>query len=344
MKKLSKLTTIPQHITLEENLHPEATGDFTTLLNDFTLALRIISRDVRRAGLNDILGLTDETNVHGEIIQNLDIHAATIIKKIMSKRANVCAMVSEEDENVIYVDKNGKAGKYILLFDPLDGSSNIDVNATIGTIFSIYKRLDNSEEKCGEKDILQPGHKQVAAGYALYGSSTVMVYSTGHGVHMFTYDPTVGEFLLIRENVKIPPRGKYYSVNEGYYHKWDQETREYIDYLKTPTEDKPKTYSLRYIGSFVADFHRTLLSGGIFMYPRDSSKPEGKLRLFYEANPMAMLVEQAGGKAIDGKQRILEIQPTHIHQRTPLIIGGKDDVEEYEKFLRREHPYQKSKR
>lgn len=336
---LSKITTIPQHITKEEELHPEATGDFTSLMNDLTLAIRIISRDVRRAGLNDILGMTQSTNVHGEQVRKLDDYSNEVIKKAMTKRGHICALASEEEEEMIKM-KNG--GKYLLLFDPLDGSSNIDVNVTIGTIFSVYKRLDiNSEEDVTLDDILQSGYKQVAAGYALYGSSTNLVYTTGHGVHIFTFDPTIGEFLLTKENVKIPNKGKSYSVNEGNYYSWDDNLRQYIDYLKTPSTDKTRPYSLRYIGSFVADVHRTLLNGGIFLYPGSSSKPSGKLRLMYEANPMAMIVEQAGGRATNGNQRVLEIQPNEIHQRTPLIIGSKEDVFEAEEFLKGSHPYQK---
>ncbi len=343
VKKLSKLTTIPQHITLEEDYHPDATGDFTTLLNDLTIAIRIISRDVRRAGINDILGLTDDTNIHGEIVKNLDKHSNNIIKKVMKKRATVCALVSEEENELIKISRNNISGKYVMLFDPLDGSSNIDVNATIGTIFSFFKRINPKDTTPGTvEDALQPGYKQIAAGYALYGSSTVFVYTTGHGVHMFTFDPTIGEFLLTRENIKIPDRGNSYSVNEGYYNKWDKPTQEYIKYLKGAPDDNKKSYSLRYIGSFVADFHRTLLNGGIFLYPQDTTKPEGKLRLFYEANPMSMVIEQAGGKAINHKlERILDIEPKSIHQRTPIIIGSKENVEEYEQFAKGVHPYQK---
>lgn len=339
---LSKITTIPQHITMEEELHPEATGDFTSLLNDLTLALRIISRDVRRAGLNDILGMTQSTNVHGEQVRKLDDYSNEVIKRSMMKRGHLCAMASEEEPEIIKLKSENGQGKYILLHDPLDGSSNIDVNVTIGTIFSLYKRLDpNSEEPSTIEDVLQPGYKQVGAGYALYGSSTNLVYTSGHGVHIFTFDPTIGEFLLMKENVKIPNRGKSYSVNEGNYYKWDDRLRQFIDYLKTPSTDKTRPYSMRYIGSFVADVHRTLLNGGIFLYPGDSSKPSGKLRLMYEANPMAMIIEQAGGRATNGNQRILEIQPNEIHQRTPLIIGSKEDVFEAEEFLKGTHPYQK---
>lgn len=341
---LSKIHTIPQHIAMEEELHPEATGDFTSLLNDLTLAIRIISRDVRRAGLNDILGMTDNKNIHGENVRKLDEYSNEVIKRAMTKRGHICAMASEEDSEIIIVNDqiNGERGKYILLHDPLDGSSNIDVNVTIGTIFSIFKRLNTDAEiPATKEDVLQAGYKQVSAGYALYGSSTNMVYTTGHGVHIFTFDPTIGEFLLTKENIKMPNKGKSYSINEGNYYKWDDSLRQYIDYLKTPSTDKTRPYSLRYIGSLVADIHRTLLNGGIFVYPGDSTQPEGKLRLMYEANPMAMIIEQAGGRATNGKQRILEIEPEEVHERVPLIIGSKEDVFEAEEFIKGSHPYQK---
>jgi len=341
---LSKVTTIPQHISGEEALYPEASGDFTSLINDLTLAIRIISRDVRRAGLSDILGMTEDTNIHGEQVQKLDSYSNEVIKRAMLKRGHICAIASEEDTEVTIITENDskEKGKYVLLYDPLDGSSNIDVNATIGTIFSLYKRVDpDSDGPPKISDVLQPGYKQVAAGYALYGSSTTMVYTTGHGVHVFTFDPTVGEFLLTKENVTIPNRGKSYSLNEGYFHKWDKNLQAYINYLKTPSEDKNRPYSMRYIGSFVADFHRTLLKGGVFLYPADSSKPQGKLRLMYEANPMAMIIEQAGGKSTDGRRNTLDIVPQNVHERTPVIIGSKEDVEEAESFLQGTHPYLK---
>ena len=337
-----KITTVHQHITWEENLHPEATGEFSNLLNHTTLAISIISRDVRRAGLNDILGLTSGTNVHGERVKKLDLYANEVFTRIMERSGNICVMASEEDEEPVPISPNGKSGKYVLVFDPLDGSSNIEVNVTIGTIFSLYKRIDiKSEEPGSAKDILQPGYKQVGAGYALYGSSTVLVYTTGHGVHTFTYDPTIGEFLLTKENLQMPDRGTYYSINEGNYHKWDEMTRQYIDYLKTPSSDKLRPYGMRYIGSGVADIHRTLYKGGIFLYPADTSHPKGKLRLVYEANPLAMIIEQAGGRATDGEKRILELHPTDIHERTPLALGSKEDVFDYESFLKNEHSEQR---
>jgi len=338
----SKLTTISHHIGAEQNLHPEATGEFTTILNDLQLAIRIISRDVRRAGLNDILGLTRSTNIHGEQVRKLDAYSNDVIKKAMLSSGHICVMASEEEDEPIFNQTDGYSGKYVIVFDPLDGSSNIDINVTIGTIFSLYKRIDPSgETPASLEDILQPGYKQTAAGYALYGSSTILVYTTGHGVHAFTYDPTIGEFLLTRENIKMPSKGSQYSINEGNYYKWDDRLRQYIDYIKTPSKDKTRPYALRYIGSAVADVHRTLLKGGIFIYPKDDKNPNGKLRLVYEANALSMLIEQAGGRATDGERRILDKKPKDIHERTPLILGSKEDVFECEDFLRGEHPIQK---
>ena len=339
---VSKITTISHHIDAEQALHPKATGDFTGLLNDLTLAIRIIARDVRRAGLNDILGLTKSTNVHGEQVRKLDLYANDVLKATLSKGGHLCAMASEEDDDMVLIDvPNKKKAKYIIVFDPLDGSSNIDVNVTIGTIFSLYKRIDKDDECPTIEDIIQPGYKQAAAGYALYGSSTIFAYTTGNGVHLFTFDPTIGEFMLTKENVRIPSRSSYYSVNEGYYNRWDDKFKQYIDYLKLPDEESGRPYTSRYIGSAVADIHRTLLKGGIYMYPADTKSPNGKLRIVYEANPLSMIIEQAGGRASDGKNRILEIKPEKIHQRTPLILGSKEDVFECEMFMRGEHPSQK---
>lgn len=337
-----RLTTISHHIDDEQELHPEATGEFTSILNDLTLALRLISRDVRRAGLNDVLGLTRDTNVHGEQVRKLDTYSNDVIKRAMQRSGHICVMASEEDEDIVVTDIVNDRGKYLIVFDPLDGSSNIDVNVTIGTIFSIYKRIDLSSDEAGSvEDVLQPGYKQEAAGYALYGSSTVLVYTTGHGTHAFTLDPTIGEFLLTRENIRTPKRGKYYSVNEGNYYLWSENIRQYVDYLKTPSKDKFRPYSHRYIGTAVADVHRTIIYGGIFMYPADSNAPNGKLRLVYEANALAMIVEQCGGRASDGQNRILDIQPTNIHERVPLFLGSKEDVFDAEAFFKGEHPLQK---
>ncbi|TNE32523.1 class 1 fructose-bisphosphatase [bacterium] len=333
MIKVSRFITLDNFITKQENFHPGASGLFTSFMHDLTFAVRLISKEVRRAGINDIIGLTDTFNVHGEQVKKLDAVANEIIIKSMNHTGKLAVMASEENEELIQIPSKYEKGKYVLVFDPLDGSSNIDVNVTIGTIFGLYKRISDSNGDCGVEDVLQPGYKQIAAGYALYGSSTVFVYTTGNGVNAFTFDPTVGEFILTYEKITIPERGKCYSVNEGNSYKWSPEFKKYINYLKEKSEDGNRPYSSRYIGSGVADIHRTLLYGGIFAYPADLSNPQGKLRLVYECNPLAMLVEQAGGKATNGKERILDLKPTNIHQRSPLFLGSKYDVEECEAFL-----------
>ncbi len=335
-----RLVTIDHHIAEEEDLHPEATGDFSSLLHDILFAIRIIARDVRRAGLNDILGLAKKTNIHGEQVRKLDTYSNDVIKGALLKGGNVCVMASEENDDII-LPEIGKCGKYVVAFDPLDGSNNIDANVTIGTIFSVYKRLDIKLDTLGTvEDLLQPGYKQVFAGYVLYGSSTNLVYTTGHGVNVFTYDPTLGEFLLTKRNLKIPSRGSIYSTNVGYFNKWHEWNQQYIEYLNEFSEDGTRPYSLRYIATGVADIHRTLHYGGIYLYYRDSHYKNGKLRLVYEANALAMIVEQAGGRAIDGERRILSIKPHSIHQRTPVIFGSEEDVNEAELFIKGIHPYQ----
>lgn len=334
-----KLITIDHHIKKEEMFHPEASGDFTSLMNDLTLAIRIITRDVRRAGLNDILGLTDTTNFSGERVRKLDSYANEVIKKAMFLGGNVCVMASEEETDIVFPKTKPVSGKYVLVFDPLDGSTNIDVNASIGTLFSVYKRLDeNSEEPGTMKDVLQPGYAQAAAGYALYGSSTLLAYTTGHGLHIFTYDPTLGEFLLTRENFTIPKKGYYYSFNDANYYRWSNNLQAYADYLRRQAANG-EPYISRYIATGVADIHRILNYGGIYLYPNDSKYPEGKFRLVYEANTLAMIVEQAGGTATTGYKRILDIIPESVHQRTPLIAGSPDNVSECCSFMHGENPY-----
>jgi fructose-1,6-bisphosphatase I len=334
MHSYPRLITIERHIADQEHLHQEATGEFSRLLRDLTLAIRVISREVRRAGLVDILGLTGGENVHGEAVKKLDIFSNEIIIRAMRYGGNLCAMASEESDGLITIPTGADKGSYVLLFDPLDGSSNIDVNATIGTIFSILRRVSDDDGSDGcMADMLQPGYKQVAAGYALYGSSTELVYTTGEGVDIFTYDPTLGEFLLSDSQVRIPSRGKYYSINEGNSIHWYPGTRRYIDHLKQEDAASNRPYSLRYIGTAVADIHRTLHYGGIFLYPIDRKAPQGKLRLMYEVNPLAMLIEQAGGAAIDGRRRVLEIEPTELHERAPFIAGSIEDVEEARAFM-----------
>jgi fructose-1,6-bisphosphatase I len=334
MRLYPRLITIERQIADQQHLHSGATGEFSRLLRDLTLAVRVISREVRRAGLADILGLTGGENVHGEAVKKLDDFSNETIIRAMRYGGNLCAMASEEADGVIPIPDKAQKGSYVLLFDPLDGSSNIDVNAPIGTIFSILKRTspDDGSDGCMQ-DFLQPGYRQVAAGYALYGSSTVLVYTTGDGVDIFTYDPTLGEFLLSSQNVLIPSRGHYYSINEGNSLNWLPGTRRYIEHLKQRDAASNRPYSLRYIGTAVADIHRTLLYGGIFLYPADMSSTKGKLRLMYEVNPLGMLIEQAGGAATNGRDRVLDVQPTSLHQRHPFVCGSPEDVAEARTFM-----------
>lgn len=331
---VSKLVTIERQIADQQGVYKEASGHFSRLLRDLTLAIRMISREVRRAGLADILGMTGETNTHGESVRKLDEFSNETIIRAMRHGGNLCAMASEESAGIIQLPPDVEKGSYVLLFDPLDGSTNIDVNAPIGTIFSVLRRVTRDDGRDGKmEDLLQPGYRQVAAGYALYGSSTVLVYTTGNGVDIFTYDPTLGEFLLSDSRVQMPSRGRYYSINEGNSINWLPGTRMYVDYLKDRDADTRRPYSLRYIGTAVADIHRTLLSGGVFLYPADMASPNGKLRLMYEVNPLAMLIEQAGGLAIDGRNPVLNVQPTSLHQRIPLVCGSRDDVEVARQFI-----------
>ncbi len=326
--------TLQRHIIEEERRHPQATGELSSLLWDLSLATKVISLEVNKAGLVDILGFTGEENIHGEEVKKLDRFAHEMMIRAMDHGGHLCVMASEEEDNIIHIPKNKKIGKYVLMFDPLDGSSNIDANVSIGTIFSIYKRVTPDGKPGTVEDCLQPGVKQVAAGYTIYGSSTMLVYTTGHGVHGFTLDPAFGEYLLSHPNIQIPKKGKIYSINEGNYKYWHPGLKKYIKFLQKDEDPEEKPYSARYIGSMVADLHRNLLYGGIFMYPADKRHPNGKLRLMYECNPMAMIVESAGGRATDGKNRILEIQPESIHQRVPIFIGSEEDVLLAEKFLR----------
>jgi len=325
------ILTLEQHILEQQRAHPGASGEFSWLLSAITLATRVISAHVRRAGLVDILGETGSTNIQGETVQKLDVLANETIATCLGYRDNVGIMVSEEDDEPRILKEPDERAKYIVLFDPLDGSSNIDVNVSIGTIFSILQRRDDAGAGKVMDHILQPGYRQMAAGYVIYSSSTVMAYTTGHGVHMFTLDPSIGAFRLIREHVTMPTSGKTYSVNEAYSRQFPKGIQDYLDWVKT---EKAGGYGLRYIGSLVADFHRTLLHGGVFLYPPTQKAPKGKLRLLYEANPLAMIAEQAGGSATDGRQRILDKVPTSLHERTTLIIGSKDEVERVLSFWR----------
>ncbi|MBM4185221.1 MAG: class 1 fructose-bisphosphatase [Gemmatimonadetes bacterium] len=324
----SHVVTISRFLVDQEHLHPEATGAFTSLLHDIALAAKIISREVTKAGLVDILGGTDEENVHGEQVQKLDVFANLAMIRALDHTGLVACMASEESNGLIEIRKRFPAGDYVVVFDPLDGSSNIDVNVSIGTIWSIHRKVSKGERGTLE-DCLQPGTRQVAAGYVVYGSSTMLVYTSGAGVHGFTLDPSIGEFLLSHPQMRIPePPKKVYSINEAYYRRWSPEQQKLVTYLKTDGG-----FGSRYIGSFVADIHRTLLQGGLFMYPADSESPKGKLRLLYEAAPMAMIVEQAGGRASDGKRRIMEVTPESLHQRTPTYMGSKGFVELAEAYL-----------
>lgn len=312
-----------------------ASGRFTRLLTELILSAKIIDREVSKAGLLDVLGATGEVNIQGEIVQKLDDFANRVIIRRMERAGVLCAMVSEENADFIEIPRQYPVGDYILIFDPLDGSANIDANVSIGTIFSIYRRTSFDQQAVSISDLLQKGSMQVAAGYIIYGSSTMMVYTAGSGVHGFTLDPSVGEFLLSHPDIKIPERGRIYSVNEGYYSYWDEPTRNIVNYFKSNDSATGRPYSSRYIGSLVSDFHRNLLYGGIFMYPvdsRDAKKTSGKLRLMCEAAPMAMIAEQAGGLATDGTRRILDIEPHELHQRVPLFVGSKHDVEVVLKF------------
>ncbi len=335
MLEKRKGITVSRQIMDDQLLHRDATGALTGVLNDLVVAGKIISAEVNMAGLADVLGQSGKVNIQGETVQKLDVFANQTIKRRMEQCGHICIMASEEDDETIPV-LDGYEGTYTIAFDPLDGSSNIDVNVSIGTIFSIHRRVTESGQGT-EADLLQKGTKQVAAGYIIYGSSTVMVYTTGSGVHGFTLDPSVGEFFLSHPYIKIPEKCPYYSVNEAYSPFWYESTRKFINYLKSDAEGMGG-YSARYIGSLVADFHRNLVKGGIFLYPRDKKSPEkseGKLRLLYEAAPLAMVVEQAGGRAVtDDGRRILDIEPTSLHQRVPLIIGSKKEVDLAESFFK----------
>jgi fructose-1,6-bisphosphatase I len=298
-----KFWTLARHIVEEERKYPEATGELSNLLHDLSLATKVISLEVNKAGLADILGFTGDNNVHGEKVKKLDIFANDMIVRAMNHGGHLCAMASEEEEGLIHIPSQFHIGKYVLLFDPLDGSSNIDANVSIGTIFSIYRRVTPDGGPGKIEDCTQQGLNQVAAGYVIYGSSTMLVYTAGNGVHGFTLDPAFGEFILSHSDIQTPKKSKIYSINEGNYLYWHTGLKKYIKYLQEEDKDSQRPYSSRYIGSMVADIHRNLLYGGIFMYPADSRNPNGKLRLMYECNPMAFLIEQAGGRATNGKER-----------------------------------------
>jgi len=331
-------TTITEHLLLCEDECPAATGQFTRLLSELIISAKLISREVNKAGLADILGVTGDINVQGEKVKKLDEFANQALIHRMERSGLLCAMSSEENADVIEIPDNMPKGGYVLAFDPLDGSSNIEANASIGTIFSIHRKNELATASTLD-NFLRYGYEQVAAGYFLYGSSTMLVYSAGNGVHGFTLDPSVGEFLLSHQNITMPERGTIYSVNEGYTEYWDDRTMRAVNYFKSSKNERGKPYTARYIGAMVADFHRNLLYGGIYMYPADTQdphKPHGKLRLLCEAAPLAFIVEQAGGAATDGKQRILDIKAAELHERVPLFIGCRADVEKATAILQGE--------
>ncbi|MDJ0837930.1 MAG: class 1 fructose-bisphosphatase [Acidobacteriota bacterium] len=329
-----QVVTLEQFIIERQADFEFASGELSHLLRDVGLASRIINREVNKAGLVDILGITGKENVHGEEVKKLDAFAHQELINALSRGGECSILASEEHDDIIPV--TSATGKYVVLFDPLDGSSNIDVNVTIGTIFSVYRRTNTSKD-IGDlrEEVLKPGNQQVAAGYVVYGSSTMLVYTTGNGVNGFTLDPSIGEFLLSHPDMRIPERGKYYSTNQGYYHLFQDGMKQFLAHLQEEDKATGRPYSLRYIGTLVADVHRTLLYGGIFMYPATRKAPDGKLRLMYECNPMAYLIEQAGGKASDGFGRIMDIKPTELHQRVPLFIGSAGAVDTAESFLKK---------
>ncbi len=328
--------TVVEHILTRQKMAPGATGALTAILNELIVAAKIVSREVRKAGLVDILGFTGQQNIQGERVRKLDDFAHDTVVRRMEHLGHLCVMASEEVADPIEIPEDYPKGNYVLTFDPLDGSSNIDANVSVGTIWSVHRRVSVGDP--GAEDILQPGRKQVAAGYFIYGSSTVLVYTTGNGVDGFTLDPSVGEFLLSHTDIKTPRKSKIYSINEAYSSYWHDEMKNLMSYLKDSAKCG-RNFSSRYIGSLVADFHRNLLYGGLFMYPadkKDPRKPHGKLRLLCEAAPLAFIVEQAGGYASNGSQNILDIEPQDIHQRVPLFIGSHEDVELAEKFMKGE--------
>lgn len=330
----TKDLTLPRHILQGQRAHPEARGDFTALLTQISLACKVIAREIGQAALAGTLGATGAVNVQGEQVKKLDVLTNEIMVEALEESGLVCTLVSEEMDEPLHLSKACERAKYVVCFDPVDGSSNLDINGVVGTIFSIRCRKGQGPGHVAA-DVLQRGTEQVAAGYVMYGPGTVFVYTAGDGVHGFTLAPTIGEFLLSHANIRIPPRGRTYSVNEGHFQRWHPHTRRLVEYLRTVDKGTGRPYSLRYVGSLVADLHRTLLEGGIYLYPADADNPKqptGKLRLLYEAAPLALVTEQAGGRASSGTERILDITPTSPHQRVSLIIGSPEDVALAEDF------------
>ena len=330
------MKTLGEFIVEKQAEYPNAKGELSGILSSIRLVAKVIHRDINKAGLtNNIIGNSGVQNVQGEAQMKLDLFAHNTMKQALMSREEVAGFASEEEENFIAFDtERGRNAKYVILTDPLDGSSNIDVNVSVGTIFSIYRRVSPIGTPVTLEDFMQPGNRQVAAGYIVYGSSTMLVYTTGHGVNGFTYDPSLGVFCLSHENIQIPQTGKIYSINEGQYLKFPMGVKKYLKYCQEEDKETQRPYTSRYIGSLVSDFHRNMLKGGIYIYPSATNYPNGKLRLLYEGNPMAFLAEQAGGVASDGYNRILDIQPTALHQRVPLFIGSREMVKKAEQLMR----------
>ena len=339
----NKCITLTRHIYMEQQAHSPASGKLSSLMAQVGFAAKLVAREVGKAGLGGFIGKTGNINVQGEEVKKLDQFGNDAFIQAFGYSGLVCTLISEEMEKPLHLSENCEEGKYILVIDPVDGSSNIDVNGAIGSIFSFYQRVEN--EKHGtEEELLRKGIEQIAAGYVLYGPSTILVYTCGFGVHGFTLHPGLGEFLLSHENIRIPLKGRTYSVNEGNYNRWQPAVRQFIDFLREEDSKNGRPYSARYVGALVADLHRTLLDGGLYLYPGQIKKPEGKLRLLYEASPLAFIVEQAGGRASTGFQRILDIKPDKIHQRVPLILGSREDVALAEDFSQGRKTFKSSRR
>lgn len=330
---MAKIVTIERFIL--EHQPGYARGEFTNLLYDIALAAKVIAHKTNRAGLVDILGRVGAVNIQGEQQQKLDVYADDIIYRLCDHTGRLCVMASEEQAELLHIPEQYKKGSYVLVYDPLDGSSNIDVNVSIGTIFGIYRCKDWELRGCKE-DVLQPARNLVAAGYVLYGASTMLVYTTGQGVHGFTLDPELGEFLISHEDMRLPEPPAYYSINHAYFERWSPGIQAYVRWLQGRGDSDAPTLSSRYIGSLVADFHRNLMRGGVFCYPAERNKPQGKIRLLYEAGPLSYVVEQAGGYASDGCRPIVDIEPTELHQRTPIFMGNRSLVQQAEAFIQRE--------
>jgi fructose-1,6-bisphosphatase I len=332
-----KLVTLEDYIIKKQSDFPYATGELTGLLSAIVLATKVVNREVNKAGIADITGAYGTENIQGEQQQKLDVYADEVFMHALESQGQVCGMASEEQEDFVQFDSHiAQNGNYVVMIDPLDGSSNIDVNVSIGTIFSIYRRVSPIGEPLEMRDFLQKGNEQVAAGYVIYGSSTMLVYTTGKGVNGFTLDPSLGTFYLSHPDMQIPKTGKIYSINEGNYPHFSDGMKKYIAYCKELNKESKRPYSARYIGSLVADFHRNMLKGGIFMYPATGTAPNGKLRLLYECNPFAMIAEQAGGKATDGVNRIMDLDPNGLHQRVPYFTGSEDMVDDVMEFLKQD--------